>query len=130
MRFTTPLITVALLSGIATAAMADGMPDYSWIDAPSTKSRAEVRAELREAVRSGTMPQTGDAHTPGIDAAPGSTLTRAQVRAEAIEAMRLGLIATGGDREHRQPTPAEQESIRQAGLRAIAADNRVSKASQ
>lgn len=128
MRFITPLITVALLTGAATAAMADGMPDYSWLNAPLTKSRAEVRAELQQAVRSGTLPRTGDAYAPGNDAPVGSTLTRAQVRAEAIEAMRLGLIASG-DRESRQPTPAELESIRQAGLRAIAADARVSKAS-
>lgn len=131
MRFITPLITVALLTGVATTATADRGPDYSWISTPSTKSRAEVRAELLEAVRSGTLPQARDAYTPDIAAAPGSTLTRAQVRAEAVEAMRLGLLAPGArDREHRQPTLAELESIRQAGLRAIAIDHRVSKANQ
>jgi hypothetical protein len=129
MRFIAPLITVALLTGVATTATADDRPDYSWISTPSTKSRAEVRAELLEAVRSGTLPQARDAYTPDIAAAPGSTLTRAQVRAEALEAMRLGLVARG-DREHRQPTLAELESIRQAGLRAIAADRRVSQANQ
>jgi hypothetical protein len=129
MRSITPLITVALLTGAATTAMADGVPDYGWFAAPSTKSRAEVRAELLEAVRSGTLPKSGDTYTPGIDAAAGSTLTRAQVRAEAVEAMRLGLNANG-DREHRQPTPAQLESIRQAGLRAITTDSRISKASQ
>jgi hypothetical protein len=129
MRLITPLITLTVLAATATAAMADGKPDYSWFGFASTKSRAEVRAELLHAVRSGTMPQSGDAYTPGIDASPGSTLTRAQVRAEAIEAMRLGLVATG-DRERRQPTPAELESIRQAGLRAVAAETRFSQARQ
>ena len=48
-----------------------------------------------------------------------STLSRAQVHAEAIEARRLGLLDWRSDGEPRIATPAEAESIRQAGLRAI-----------
>lgn len=47
-----------------------------------------------------------------------STLTRAQVRAETLEAIRVGAITRG--EETVVPTPAQLESIRRAGLKAIA----------
>jgi len=49
------------------------------------------------------------------------TASRTQVRAEAIEARRLGLLDGHGDRDPVQAAPAQAESMRQAGLRAIGA---------
>ena len=81
----------------------------------STKSRAEVKAELVAAVRAGAVGAGEASPTP----VPASTLTRAQVRAETLEAMRLGLVGSSYEADIRVPTPAELESIRLAGLRAV-----------
>jgi Domain of unknown function (DUF4148) len=93
------------------------------MSAPSLRSRAEVRAE---AVAANQARARSSSYEDGTQldrqlTLP-STLQRAQVRAEAIEALRLGLIGRG-DGEPRLPTPAELESIRQAGLRAIGMEN-------
>jgi hypothetical protein len=93
------------------------------LSAPSQRSRAEVRAEAVAANKSARR-VGGDADGALLDsllAAP-STLSRTQVRAEAIEWRRLGLNGHG-DHEPRAPTPAELESIRQAGLRAVGMEN-------
>jgi hypothetical protein len=93
------------------------------LPAPSPRSRADVRAEAAAANKLQTR-AAGDADGALLDnqlSAP-STLSRAQVRAEAIEWRRLGLIGYG-DHEQRAPTPAELESVRQAGLRAIGIQN-------
>lgn len=76
----------------------------------STKSRAEVVAELRSV---GVM----DTHTAWPTQTAQSTLTRAQVVAETREAQRLGLI--GGGEELKIATPEQVESIRLAGERAV-----------
>jgi Domain of unknown function (DUF4148) len=127
MRFTTPFLAVALFAGVATTAAADSAEDFNWTNVTLTKSRADVRAETLEAVRSGALPQSEAAVLAGVYAPIRSTMTRAQVRAEAIEAMRLGLIPSG-ERERRQATPAELAQIRQAGLRAAAAGSAFSQA--
>jgi Domain of unknown function (DUF4148) len=91
--------------------------------APSQRSRAEVHAEAVTAARARAGRSRFEAGE-WLDqqlALP-STLSRAQVRAEAIEARRLGLVVRG-DSEQRLPTASELESIRQAGLRAIGAEN-------
>jgi septum formation inhibitor MinC len=92
--------------------------------ATSQRSRAEVQAEAAAAnqARAGTVAY-GD--SPMLDKlrSTSSTLSRAQVRAEAIEAQRLGLMGYGERDQPRLPTPAELESIRQAGLRAIGMEN-------
>jgi Domain of unknown function (DUF4148) len=93
------------------------------LSVPSQRSRAEVQAEAVAAnKRRAGVVTYGD--SPMLDRlrSTSSTLSRAQVRAEAIEARRLGLIERG-DVEPRLPTPAEQESVRQAGLRAIGVEN-------
>ena len=93
-----------------------------WTPPPSTKDRAEVRAELEAARRDGTQPRSEDSYTVKA-ASGGSAVTRAQVMAEAREAMRLGLIPFH-DAGPRQATAAELEQIRQAGLRAVTPPSR------
>lgn len=90
---------------------------------PSQRSRAEVHAEALAAARAraGTSSYEDGALLDRQLALP-STLSRAQVRAEAIEARRLGLYGHG-EGDPRLPTASELESIRQAGLRAVGAEN-------
>jgi Domain of unknown function (DUF4148) len=90
----------------------------------SQRSRAEVHAEALAAVkaRAGTMTY-GDGTLLDHMLSTPSTLPRAQVRAEAIEARRLGLMDHGDHGQPRLPTPAELESVRQAGVRAIGMEN-------
>ncbi len=81
----------------------------------STKTRTDVRAELTAAQFAGELP-VGEVGARFADVP--SVKTRAQVVAETREAARLGLLR---NREiGRLPTTfAEQQLIRQAGLRAI-----------
>lgn len=90
---------------------------------PPQRSRAEVQAEATAAnkARAGASTYEDSARLDQMRSTP-STLSRTQVRAEAIEARRLGLMGYGERDEPRLPTPAELESIRQAGLRAIGMD--------
>ena len=117
MRFTTSLISAALLASLGTVAMAqEGVQDSTWIP-PSVKSRAEVRAETLAANRAGSLARNEYDYTVAAPATP-SALTRIQVLAEAREAIRLGLVPVQ-EGQYRTATPAENELIRQAGLRAI-----------
>jgi Domain of unknown function (DUF4148) len=90
----------------------------------SQRSRAEVQAEAVAAnrARTGTVTYGDSPLLDRLRATP-STLSRTQVRAEAIEARRLGLLGYGEADQPRLPTPAQLESIRQAGLRAIGMEN-------
>jgi hypothetical protein len=87
----------------------------------STLSRQQVKAELQQAQREGRLGGGDAAMERALFGNFESTASRAQVRAEAIEARRLGLLDTRGDGEPVVATPAQAESIRQAGLRAIGA---------
>ena len=111
------LITVAVLASLGSTAMAIEAEQSSTWMTPSVKSRAEVQAETQAAMNDGALSRGEASYTvvPGA-----STLTRAQVVAEAREAMRLGLIPVH-EGSSRVATPAENEQIRQAGLRAISA---------
>lgn len=91
------------------------------LSTPSQRSRAEVYAEAVAANKAAKLAYGDGPLLNRLLSAP-STLARAQVQAEAIEARRLGLMAYG-EAEARVPTPAELESVRQAGLRAIGVAN-------
>lgn len=85
--------------------------------ARSTHSRADVRSDAR----------VGLALTEAsVAPAPSSGVSRAQVAAEAREAVRLG-VAFGTEAGPRTATPEQLESIRLAGLRAVAGSNVASR---
>jgi hypothetical protein len=84
----------------------------------STKTRAQVIAETRDAARSGLIARN-EADEQRIAAFGFVSLkTRGQVVAETVEARRLGLT-TYGEAGEPTATPAQLESIRIAGLRAL-----------
>lgn len=113
---------VATLAQFSTASAE--APVFDWekpayqASAGSGTSRAQVMAELKEALSSGRL-QGPDRDYPAIQdvVSTGEGKTRAQVRAEAIEARRLGLMSQ--DHAHMPlATPEQLAAIERAGLRA------------
>lgn len=107
---------VVAFAGAGSAFAQEGTQDFPNVQLLSSKSRAEVRAELLAAQRDGTLQHYNGEASPAPLAA--STLTRAQVLAETREAVRLGL-AGADETGPRIATPQQAEQIRAAGLRAI-----------
>ena len=136
----------ALLLAVSAAAQAgfEPYPQAVQVEQPSTKTRAQVAAELQEAIREGkvTYGEGDDAvrapveaqsiadafkHMiePASPAHPGDAVVvwgeqsvpREQVRAETLEAARLGLLANREDGNF--PTTEQLEMIAAAGQRAI-----------
>jgi hypothetical protein len=117
------LIASALFVAFAGAGSAfaqEATQDFQPSSLLSTKSRAEVHAEFLAAKRAGTL-QTHNYAEASAAPAAASTLTRAQVIAEAREALRLG-ATDANEAEIRVATPAQQQLIRAAGLRALDRD--------
>lgn len=103
------------------------------------KTREQVRAELNEAIRNGSLIADGETGQTFAQLFPGSYSastsatasaaapkavavtgkTREQVRAETMEALRLGLLTPNYDETPKIATPAQSEQIRLAGLRAV-----------
>jgi hypothetical protein len=120
----------AAIIAVAPLASADPVQD-PLVPAPttSTLSRAEVRqaaieardAQLRSVVSAETRLDPTSA--PFV-----STASRAQVRAEAIEAARLGVTSSYEGED--LATPAQLAQIREAGLRAVKAQDVVASAKQ
>jgi hypothetical protein len=110
-------LAAALLLGSAGGAFAvEATQDFPATEILSTKTRAEVKRELLAAEAQGPI-SYGEASPEPLAL---STMPRAQVVAEMKEAQRLGLLgADSNEAGLRIATPAEQESIRQAGLHAI-----------
>jgi hypothetical protein len=104
-------LAVAALSLVAAASAfaAEGTQDFE-NRTLSSKSRAEVVAELRSA-------GAPNVNTAWPTQAPQSTLTRARVVAETREAQRLGLTDSG--EVLKLATPAQAEAINLAGERAV-----------
>jgi hypothetical protein len=107
------------LAGAGSAIAAEGTQDFP-AGGISSANRADVRAELAVAQRSGAI-VVGEASAQPVAK---STLTRAQVVAEAKEAQRLGLLE--GGEVIKFATPEQAEQIRLAGERAVS--TRVAKA--
>jgi len=82
-----------------------------------SKSREEVKADLKVAQANGELPRFGELGVQFRD--PPSTKSRAQVAAETREAGRLGLLSQYGEGPHRSATPEEERLIRLAGERAV-----------
>ena len=143
----------ALLLAASAAAQAgfEPYPQAVQVEQPSTKTRAQVAAELQEAIHEGRI-TTGDGDNavrapvqaqsiadafrhliePASPAHPGDAVVvwgeqsapREQVRAETLQAARLGLLANREDGNF--PTTEQLEMIAAAGQRAIAADRTLS----
>lgn len=84
---------VALASVAATSAFADSYDRETaqLASAPSTLTRAQVRAELVAAEKDGSLAAVTDNNYPVI-APSGTPLTRAEVRADLIKAEKDGTI--------------------------------------
>jgi hypothetical protein len=92
-RTSTSLLLLAALSAIGCAAQAQ-----------TEKTREQVRAELREAVRTGDVLANGDSglklnelYPQRYPHAPAAGATRAQVKAELAEAIRTGDMLADGE---------------------------------
>lgn len=90
----------------------------------TSKTRAEVVAELQAAQARGELPVAGEIGVRFADAP--STKTRAQVVAETLEAARLGVLTYG---EEGPPilTAEQAHQIEMAGLRAREAQDMAAK---
>ena len=83
---------IALASVAATsAAFAESDNNYPQIASVSTKTRAEVQAELAQARKDGTL-QIGNDNSYPVIAEATSSKTREQVMAEYVAARNAGLI--------------------------------------
>lgn len=82
----------------------------------TSKSRAEVKADLRVAQANGELP-IGELGVKPQEIK--SVKSRAQVAAETREAARLGLLSRYGEQEPKHATPEQERQIELAGLRAI-----------
>jgi len=82
----------------------------------STKSRAEVKADLKIAQANGEMLRFGELGAKFVDAP--STKTREQVVAETREAARLGLLEGFGELGPKVATAEQERQIELAGVRA------------
>ena len=105
-------------SAAAFAQEATTAPEFSSF--VSQKTRAEVRAELLQAVADHRIARN-DLQEQRLEvAAFVSTKSRAQVVAETREAARLGLISLNAvDHPSAAPTAEQQRLVEQAGERAI-----------
>ncbi|KRC01314.1 hypothetical protein ASE11_06810 [Hydrogenophaga sp. Root209] len=116
MKLSTTILLPLILAATAGTAFAQNAP----------LTRAQVKAELAEAIRTGNVladSETGlklnEINPSNYPAKPGQTgKTRAQVRAELDEARRLGLVNFSDNGYPIVTTPEQAEQIRQAGLRA------------
>jgi hypothetical protein len=122
------LFTVPLLLAVSASAWAGGGPYPATIDTPSTRTRAEVVTDLREAQRLGQMSSVdytfpvyrGEMGPDGVFIVWGDRhelIVRERVRAETRMAAAFGLLSFG---EGDPPiATAEQERlIAEAGQRA------------
>jgi hypothetical protein len=82
----------------------------------TSKSRAEVVADIQAAQAAGQMPVFGEIGVRFVDAP--SVKLREQVVAETLEARHLGLI-TYGELPQKEPTPEQARQIELAGLQAL-----------
>jgi Domain of unknown function (DUF4148) len=114
--FAAAFATIGAIStlGAGSAFASEGTYEYP-VAYTSTLSRADVQAETLRARAAGLI-SNGEQSIVIADTGP--ALSRAQVRAETLEAIRVGAIS-----RHEQsvaPTAAQLESIRMAGLKAVA----------
>lgn len=117
MKSIAPVVVFAALA-FSTAVRANDVDPFGFEKEHfiSSKSRAEVVADLKAAQVAGQLPIPGELGVRVADVP--SIKPRAQVVAETLEAQRLGLL-TYGEVGPRQATPAEERQIEMAGLQAV-----------
>ena len=116
MKLSTTILLPLVFAATAGTAMAQSAP----------LTRAQVQAELAEAVRTGDLLadterglKLNELYPSNYPAQPSQVgKTRAQVMAETAEARRLGLLDVSENEYPKIATPEQVEQIRQAGLRA------------
>jgi hypothetical protein len=90
------LIALASIALAAGSALADDItPDFS-NQAVSTKSRAEVKAEVRQAAAAGQLLAAGEEDF-GVPTTRSTTVARAQVKAEVLAARARGELMPAGE---------------------------------
>jgi len=111
------VLLLAVLS--SSVALADDVDPFGFEKqhSESSKSRAEVKADVQDARAKGELPRFGELGAQVV--ATPSTKSRAQVAAETREAARLGLLSRYGEQEPRVATPEQERLIRLAGERAV-----------
>ncbi len=112
---------VVAIAGFASAAAfaQEATPSPEISSFVSQKTRAEVRAELLQAVAEHRIARTDLEEQKLVFAEFVSTKSRAQVVAETREAARLGLISRNDmDYPFAMPTAEQQRLVEQAGERA------------
>jgi hypothetical protein len=111
------LVLAALL--VATSAFANDIDPFGFEKEhfQTSKSRAEVTADLKVAQATGQLPKYGEVGLQPLETK--SIKTRAQVAAETREAARLGLLSGYGEAGPKQATPEQERQIELAGLRAL-----------
>ena len=105
--FTTTVVAVTLGLTAAGAFAADSSvrarpntvetSEYFAKAAPSTANRADVKADLINARKAGTLPANGDAYKAREQSVPSSS-TRAAVKADYIQAQKAGNLPLMGER--------------------------------
>ncbi len=116
-------ITIAIVGAFSMPGVAQEITATPEIDnAVSTKTHAQVRAELEQAIADKTLIRTEADEQRLAFAGFKSTKSRAQVAAETREAMRLGLIPHNESAyADYAPTAEQLRLIAEAGQRAVAA---------
>lgn len=105
--FTTATLVVALGLSAAGAFAADSSvrarpntvetSEYFAKGAPSTANRADVKADLINARKAGTVPANGEGYKAREQAVPSSS-TRAAVKADFLQAQKAGTLPLMGER--------------------------------
>jgi hypothetical protein len=119
MKSFTPALAVIASLLFSTAVRADDVDPFGFEKEHfiSSKSRAEVVADLKAAQAAGQLPAFGEIGVRFADAP--SIKSRAQVVAETREAARLGLLGGYGELGPKQATPEQEKQIEVAGMRAV-----------
>jgi uncharacterized protein with FMN-binding domain len=85
----------------------------------SSKTRAEVRAELMQAIKDGTMPPvTEGAEYPRMAQSSQSTKTREEVRAELLQAIKDGTVITHNEWDFPKTAKAPPSTLTREAVRA------------
>jgi Domain of unknown function (DUF4148) len=120
MMKTLTIKTLAIASWVALSGAAAFAQDLRSEQAfQSTKTRDEVRAELFQAIRDGTMPQvTEGVDYPRIAQSSQGTKTRDEVRAELFQAIKEGTMVSNNEWDYLRSAQAPVSNLTRAQVYA------------